>query len=138
MAKTIKFNLICDGTPIRTIEDLQNNFSIEDVLAYFNNQLLHRWLCVRGYEQELEAVSAITNAEPMTVIKKLIRIFNVSTDKEKVEESVYILRYLDERKELYNIYKQEKNNVTHIIEDYAAGYRQLVDGILENPTDGYN
>lgn len=30
MAKTIKFNLICDNTPVRTIEDLQNNFSIED------------------------------------------------------------------------------------------------------------
>ena len=25
MAKTIKFNLICDGNPVRTIEDLQNN-----------------------------------------------------------------------------------------------------------------
>ena len=32
MAKTIKFNLICDGKPVRTIEDLQENFSIEDVL----------------------------------------------------------------------------------------------------------
>ena len=35
MAKTIKFNLICDNTPVRTIEDLQNNFSIEDVLNYY-------------------------------------------------------------------------------------------------------
>ena len=26
MAKTIKFNLICDNTPVRTIEDLQNNY----------------------------------------------------------------------------------------------------------------
>lgn len=37
MAKTIKFNLICDNTPVRTIEDLQNNFSIEDVLDYYRN-----------------------------------------------------------------------------------------------------
>lgn len=40
MAKTIKFNLICDNTPVRTIEDLQNNFSIEDVLNYYRNGLL--------------------------------------------------------------------------------------------------
>lgn len=46
MAKTIKFNLICDEKPVRTIEDLQNSFSIEDVLNYYNNQLLHRWLRV--------------------------------------------------------------------------------------------
>ena len=39
MAKTIKFNLICDDKPVRTIEDLQNNFSIEDVLEYYNNKL---------------------------------------------------------------------------------------------------
>ena len=44
MAKTIKFNLICDNTPVRTIEDLQNNFSIEDVLNYYYNGLLCRWL----------------------------------------------------------------------------------------------
>lgn len=49
MAKTIKFNLICDGFPVRTLEDLQNHFSVEDVLTYYHNRLLHRWLTVRGY-----------------------------------------------------------------------------------------
>lgn len=135
MHKTIRFNLICDEKPVRTIEDLQNNFSIEDVLAYYNNQLLRRWLLVRGYEEELKAVSAITSTEPMEIIKELIRIFNVTADEEKVEESIYMLQYLEEREELCAIYQQENYNVTHIIEDYQAGYRQLVDGILENPND---
>lgn len=135
MAKAIKFNLICDGKPIRTIEDLQNNFSIEDVLAYYNNQLLHRWLRVRGYDSELEAVSAINSKEPMDIIKELIRIFDVAANEKKVEESIYMLKYLDERKELCAIYEQEKYNAAHIIEDYQAGYRQLVEGIYDNPND---
>lgn len=135
MAKTIKFNLVCDEKPVRTIEDLQNNFSIEDVLAYYDNKLLHRWLGVRGYNTELEAVSAITSSDPMEVIKELIRIFDVVTDEEKVEESIYMLKYLDERKELCAIYEQENYNSKHIIEDYETGYRQLVEGILENPND---
>ena len=135
MAKTIKFNLICDGNPVRTIEDLQNNFSIEDVLEYYSNSLLHRWLRVRGYNKELEAVSAITSKEPMEIIKKLIRIFDVVADEKQTEESVYMLQYLDERKELCAIYEQENYKATHIIEDYEAGYRQLVEGILENPGD---
>lgn len=135
MAKTIKFNLICDEKPVRTIEDLQNNFSIEDVLAYYNNQLLHWWLRVRGYEQELEAVSAIISTEPMEIVKELIRIFGVEVDEEKVEKNIYMLKYLDERKELCAIYEQEKYNTVHVIEDYEAGYRQLVEGILDNPTD---
>ncbi len=82
MAKTIKFNLICDNKPIRTIEDLQNNFSIEDVLEYYDNRLLHRWLEVRGYEEELEKVRAITTDspdDPIEVAKQLIKIFNVIT-----------------------------------------------------------
>ena len=135
MAKTIKFNLICDEKPVRTIEDLQNNFSIEDVLAYYDNKLLHRWLRVRSYDLELEAVSAITSKEPMEVIKELIRIFNVTADRETVEESIYMLQYLNERKELCAIYERENYNTKHIIEDYEAGYLQLVDGILENPND---
>lgn len=135
MAKTIKFNLICDEKPVRTIEDLQNNFSIEDVLAYYNNQLLHRWLRVRGYEEELEAVSAINSSEPMEIIKELIRIFDVATDEEKVEEGIYMLKYLNEHKERCTVYEQEKYNADHIIKDYENGYRQLVDGILQNPND---
>lgn len=135
MAKTIKFNLICDGNPVRTIEDLQNNFSIEDILSYYNNKLLHRWLSVRGYDSELKAVTAITDNDPLEIIKKLIHIFDISADEKKVEESIYMLKYLEERKELCAIYKDENYNVKNIINDYEAGYRQLVNGIIENPND---
>lgn len=135
MAKTIKFNLICDEKPVRTIEDLQNNFSIEDVLTYFNNKLLHRWLNVRGYRSELEKVSAITGKDSMEIIKELIRIFDVVADEKKVEESIYMLKYLEERKELCAIYEQENYKMKNIIDDYETGYRQLVDGILDNPDD---
>lgn len=61
MAKTIKFNLICDNKPIRTIEDLRENFSIEDVLEYYNNGLLQRWLLVRGYDEYLREVKNINS-----------------------------------------------------------------------------
>jgi len=135
MAKTIKFNLICDEKPIRTIDDLQNNFSIEDVLEYYNNKLLHRWLQVRGYHTELEAVSAIDGDEPMEIIKELIRIFNVAADEKDVEEKVYILKYLVERKELCAIYEKEEYKVSSIVDDYIAGYNELVNGIYDNPND---
>lgn len=135
MAKTIKFNLICDNKPIRTIEDLHNNFSIEDVLAYYNNQLLHRWLEVRDYKEELEKVRAITLDKPVEVVKELIKIFRVISDDKKIEEGVYILEYLEERKELCSIYEKENYKTKSIIEDYETGYWQLVDGIQENPQD---
>lgn len=135
MAKTIKFNLICDQKPVRTIEDLQQNFSIEDILAYYHNGLLIRWLKVRGYAEELKKVTAIVETEDIGIIKKLIEIFGVVTDYQSVEEDIYILKYLEEQKELLECYNQENFKKQSIIDDYATGYRQLVDGILQNPND---
>ena len=60
MAKTIKFNLNCDGHPVRTLEDLREHFSMEDVLEYLNNGMLARWLDIRGYAAEKEQVEQIT------------------------------------------------------------------------------
>lgn len=135
MAKTIKFNLICDEKPIRTIEDLQNNFSIEDVLTYYNNHLLHRWLRVRGYDQELEAVSSITSTQPLDIIKELIRTFDIVADDEMIEDSIYMLNYLDERKKLCASYEKEKYDTDKIIKEYECGYRHLVEEICNDPTN---
>lgn len=135
MAKTIKFNLICDGKPVRTIEDLQNNFSIEDVLVYYNNKLLHRWLEVRGYEEELEKVKSISTVDAIEIVKELIRIFDISNNDKEIEEKIYILIYMEKRKQLYSVYETQKNNIRSITDDYINGYLKLVAGILENPKD---
>lgn len=135
MAKTIKFNLICDDKPVRTIEDLQENFSIEDVLKYYQNGLLLRWLEVRGYESEYKKVSDISEIEALEIVKELIKIFDVEADEKKVEEGVYMLQFLEERKELCEAYKQDSFKAQGIIDDYQTGYKQLIDGIIENPND---
>lgn len=135
MAKTIKFNLICDDKPVRTIVDLQNNFSIEDVLSYYNNKLLHRWLSVRGYNKELDEVSAIVSENSIEITRKLIIIFNVACDEKKVKESIYMLEYLNERKKLCASYEKENYRTQAVIDDYATGYRQLIRGIIENRMD---
>jgi len=135
MAKTIKFNLICDDKPVRTIEDLQDNFSIEDVIKYYKNGLLARWLDARGYSEEAKKVADINYSESLDIIKKLIKIFDVEADNEKIEEGVYILQFLEERKVLCEEYSKDNYKAKSIIDDYQAGYKQLIDGILENPND---
>lgn len=135
MAKTIKFNLICDNKPVRTIDDLQNNFSIEDMIAYYNNGLLLRWLDVRGYKEEYEQVSQITSTEPIEIAKKLITIFHMESDEQKIAESIYMLEYLNERKELCAAYEKQNYQTKAVIDDYEVGYRQLFDGIIQNPDD---
>ena len=117
MAKAIKFNLICDDKPVRTIEDLQENFSIEDVLKYYQNGLLLRWLEVRGYKSEYKKVSEIREIETLEIVKELIKIFDVEADEKKVEEGVYMLQFLEERKALCEAYKQDSFKAQGIIEN---------------------
>lgn len=108
---------------------------LTSVLAYYENKLLHRWLKVRGYKTELEAVSKITSDKPIEIINELICIFNVTADANEIEKSIYMLKYLEERKERCAVYEQEKYNMNHIIKDYENGYHQLVREILDHPND---
>ncbi len=137
MAKTIKFNLICDGKPIRGIEDLQNNFSIEDLLSYYDNKLLHRWLKVRGFEDEFKKVEAIAATEKthIGIIKKLIDIFSIEIDENKINENIYMLEYLNEREKRVKLYEKENYKISSIINDYYLGYEKIIQDIIDNKAD---
>lgn len=108
MAKTIKFNLILDNYPVRNIEGLQEHFSIEDMLKYFKNGLLLRWLDVRGYKTQYDAVAAINqSSDKKEIVMALVKIFEVAEmEIADIEKAIGILTYLDEEKELNAIYKE--------------------------------
>lgn len=135
MAKTIKFNLICDGNPVRTLEDLRNNFSVEDVLEYYKNKLLHRWLTVRGYLEELAKVQGITETDDLKLIKKLILVFDVEVEEILIEQNTYVLQYNKEREALLEKYEMNNYKTNEILEDYHAGYIEVVNRIIENKDD---
>ena len=46
-----------------------------------------------------------------------------------------MLQFLEERKILCEAYKQDGFKTQEIIDDYQAGYKQLVDDMVENPKD---
>ena len=136
MAKTIKFNLICDGNSIRTIDELRNNFSIEDMLEYYKNGLLLRWLKVREYDKEYEEVKKIEEHKDMDIIKELIKIFNIDTEKEmKIEESIYILKYLNDRKNIIKEYGAQNYEIKKMVSNDIIEYQRLVDTIIDNKDD---
>lgn len=59
MTKAIKFNLILDGKPVRNLDELRDNFNIEDILTSYRNGSLKRWLETRGLEEELSKLKNI-------------------------------------------------------------------------------
>lgn len=135
MAKTIKFNLICDDKPIRTIEDLQENFSIEDVMKYYQNGLLQRWLTVRGYTEELDKVSAITSKDPIEIAKDLIQVFNVASDETDVENDIAIMKYHNAQMKKVLSYQEadkayKKNNAL-----YMKHFDEIIQSIQDQSTN---
>ena len=126
MAKTIKFNLICDGQPVRTIEDLQENFSVEDMLGYFESGLLLRWLKVRDYKDEYKEVSKISTKDDLEIAKKLIKIFNVETDEKEIAKDVYMLQFLKERSQKISKYDSNRLEIDEVVKNYTKKYADLV------------
>lgn len=132
MTKKIKFNLICDGNSVRNIEDLQKNFSIEDVLRLYKKGLLHEWLERRGYMDELNKVNSITAIDDAEIIKELIHIFSVSKDDKKVDEVLGILSYKSELEKVYLDNKNNKSHTAEIMRKYQDGYYKLIADIIYN------
>lgn len=134
MAKTIKFNLILDNYPVRNIEGLQEHFSIEDMLKYFENGLLLRWLNVRGYDEQYAAVEAIDKSlDRKEIVTSLVKIFEVAEmDIADIEKAIGILTYLDEEKELNAIYKENAYAKKQVVDDYHSGYTALIMHMEEN------
>lgn len=132
MAKTIKFNLILDNKPVRTIEDLRENFSIEDILELYNNGLLQRWLDVRGYSELLEKVNSIKADRNIEQIHQLINIFDIECDDAKIKEGIAILDYIVESKCLLEEYDKLNYKAKSVIDDYHSGYDSIINDIIEN------
>lgn len=136
MAKTIKFNLILDNYPVRNLADLQEHFSIEDMLHYFSNGLLLRWLDVRGYKEQFDAVSAVdSKQDARAIIKELTRIFEIETNGEDLEKRIMILEYLKKERALHEKYRKNAFSKKQIIDDYHAGYEALILHMEENKDD---
>ncbi|MGL4730876.1 MAG: hypothetical protein ACRCW0_04755 [Clostridium sp.] len=132
MAKTIKFNLILDNKSVRTIEDLRENFSIEDILELYNNGLLQKWLDVRGYSALLEKVNSIEVNSNFEQVQELIKIFGVECDAIKIKEGIAILDYSIERKCLLEQYSKMDCKAKAVIDDYHSGYDSIINDIIEN------
>lgn len=134
MAKTIKFNLMCDGYPCRNIEDVQEHFCIEDMLEYYESGLLKRWLEVRGFKDELAEVEAIKATEVLQITEELIRIFEILTDEDKVKEAVSLINYQKKRQAANQVNEERGYQSATVITNYVSGYDSIIKEMLDRST----
>lgn len=109
MAKKIRFPLQMNGTDVRTIEELRENFDLSSVLGYLTNGKLVTWLEDRYYDNEAMAVRALSTDEA-DLNQKLMSILGVSNDVKTEEidleaiqrrnEKLMLLRQITDDKEI--------------------------------------
>ncbi|MBQ7733669.1 MAG: hypothetical protein IJT58_06585 [Synergistaceae bacterium] len=138
MAK-IKFNLNFGGEQIRTLDDLRDNFSIEDVLDVYSNGLLVKWLDVHNHKDELAGVKAIQATDARGILTELIHIFGISDDPSEIQDSLSVLDYLEERKKVhedmkangipdYEKVKKERDELARQVEELKEAQYVAVPG----------
>lgn len=84
-----RFNLVCGGKKIRTIEELRTNFITDEVISLYKSGKLHRWLQASQYIEELTEIKALDvlgNLEYTKLAKKLLSIFKVEEAIDKVNK----------------------------------------------------
>jgi len=127
MSKRIKFKLTMNGHAVRTIEDLQKYFSINEILDYFyqEDKLLLLWLDLGGYTKEYEQVSAIKSTDPKQIIMELIKIFSVDLYEDDVDFFLLTKGYKYKDK-----IKQSNCSKLDRTTNYLQGYENLKSALL--------
>lgn len=101
--KKIKLPLeMANGVLVRTLEELKENWDLEQVLNYYLNGKLEMWLADRYYTdlaEEVSALSVITDNKELQ--KKLCEIFGV-----KVENNFVDMEVVEERNRRLGILRQ--------------------------------
>ena len=106
MSTSFKFNLLVDGQKVRTLEELRENYNLEDILAHFYSGKLQKWLASRDYKHELDQVKDIASSNKLDVSSKLLDIFNIEHDKKELQYfnvDGQQVRTLEELRENFNL-----------------------------------
>ncbi|MBQ7544677.1 MAG: hypothetical protein IJT02_07005 [Synergistaceae bacterium] len=123
----LKFNMMfnCGEIRIRTIEDLRENFFVEDVLENFGSGTLERWLDCRRYKEELEAVRALKESgktKAREILEGLMRIFYAEADTGEIDAELEFYDYLDERRKFWEYVRE---NGLHELEELRGKVSSL-------------
>ena len=132
MAKVLKFGLMLDDCNVRSLEGLQEHFVIEDVLKYFEDGTLSRWLRVWGYKEQLAAVEAIDKAlDKKDIVLQLANIFGIEdVEPADIEKALSVFSYLDKKQKFQVTIQENALFKKQAVEEYLAGYEALIQDMI--------
>ncbi|MEI0538624.1 tetratricopeptide repeat protein [Brachyspira pulli] len=124
--KKIKFNLQINGKTCFNIEQLRDNFNINDVVELFDKGVLKRWLSIHNLKELEDKVSSIDiNTSLDNKVRELTLIFFEDTN--KAEE--IIKKYFEELelKKQQETEKANQYNLRNYYEQYIKDYDKAIE-----------
>ena len=123
-----------DDCNVRSLEGLQEHFVIEDVLKYFEDGTLSRWLKVWGYKEQLAEVEAIDKTlDKKDIALQLAHIFGIeNVDSADVEKALSVFSYLDKKQKFQVTIQGNALFKKQAVEEYFANYEALIQHMIDN------
>ena len=97
MARTIKITVYMNDVPIRTMEEMRENFDLAKATEYFLDGRLLRWLEGRYYEEEAEAIRNLSK-DDANLAKKICETLGVEYTGEEIDSDVDKVKILHEKR----------------------------------------
>ncbi|WML89100.1 hypothetical protein RCF98_08940 [Thiothrix lacustris] len=135
MSKMIKFNLTLNKCPVRDLDDLRENFNIDDLLDVYHNKVLHRWLEVRGLLTELDGLMKIKSLDNKVIATELCQIFHTDVTPEDIDAAVYPFTARQQQKQQLEQFASHYFSRNVVIDDYHTGYNNLCAEMRERSED---
>ncbi len=136
MGRKIRFPLkMKNGTDVRTLDELKDNFDLESVLGYFTDGRLATWLSDRYYDEKAEAVAALS-ADMPDLNAKLCEILEVEYQAENDEADVNLIAKRREKIQIISGVTDNKEILDNI-DLVAMDQDELFDILDESPEKVY-
>lgn len=125
--KKIKFFIRINGVPCHTLNDLQQNFYLQDVMDLHYQDILRRWLTALEHKEEAAALPAVGVVEnKVSMGQKLVEILCPNFDKNSLRAALDALQFDMNAEQQIAIVKQGQKQRAEFVELYHASFDELL------------
>lgn len=120
--KTIKFNLNVNNQMIRSVDELHQNFNIDDIYELYESKILQKWLRINNENDLAKQLDSIENESDLSEkILKILSIFNFTTSDSELRTYAYL--YKRAYRERVAFHSDQENlfedNISHYHKNYT-------------------
>lgn len=132
MAKIIKFNIVIDGQRCRSVEDIQQNFNILDMLDELANGRLYKWAKSRKFVELSEQLKGLQDETDNNVLaSKICELFDIKFDQAELQNELILKEISEDLKQKKNDRDVAKAYKLKLDEDRAFSENNVSDDLLE-------